>query len=173
MHPGGFHKLSLLNGWTASPFSTAAPAAILANGVVTLRGAVASGTTSVILTQPRPCAPANTVWVAVDLCNATNGQLVISTNGTVNVEAEGGTFADAQCFTSLEGASFVQTPVGATSLSLINGWTGGAFGAGAGAVEDELGYVHLSGAISSTGSSLLPFVLPPELPTGQAGLRSR
>jgi hypothetical protein len=42
----------------------------------------------------------------VDLCNATNGRLSIQHNGVVTVEAQGGTFSNAQCFTSLDGASF-------------------------------------------------------------------
>jgi hypothetical protein len=42
----------------------------------------------------------------VDLCNATNGRLDIQPTGVVTVEAEGGTFGNAQCFTSLDGASF-------------------------------------------------------------------
>jgi hypothetical protein len=51
--------------------------------------------------------PTTSVYVPVDLCDATNGRLEIEPNGDVLVEAEGGTFANAQCFTSLDGASFV------------------------------------------------------------------
>ena len=51
---------------------------------------------------------ANTVrvFVPVDLCNATHGQLAIQPNGGVTVEAEGGAFSNAACFTSLDGVSF-------------------------------------------------------------------
>jgi hypothetical protein len=42
----------------------------------------------------------------VDLCGATNGRLFIQHSGVVTVEAEGGTFSNARCFTSLDGASF-------------------------------------------------------------------
>ena len=48
------------------------------------------------------------VFVPIDLCGATKGRLEIETNGVVIVQAEGGTFGNAQCFTSLDGVSFVQ-----------------------------------------------------------------
>jgi hypothetical protein len=47
------------------------------------------------------------VYVPVDLCDATNGRLLIETNGTVIVQADT-VFSNAQCFTSLDGVSFVQ-----------------------------------------------------------------
>jgi hypothetical protein len=46
------------------------------------------------------------VFVPVDLCNATNGRLQIEPTGVVTVQAEGGAFGNAACFTSLDGASF-------------------------------------------------------------------
>jgi hypothetical protein len=134
--------------------------------VVTLRGGVTGGTNQ-ILTLPAAMRPANNVWVPTTLCNGDYGRIVIGTNGGVSVESAGGVQeSDATCFTSLDGVSFVVSPIGSTPLSLINGWTGGAFGTGAGAVEDALGYVHLSGAISS-GSNLFPFVLPPNFRPAQ------
>jgi hypothetical protein len=42
----------------------------------------------------------------VDLCNATNGRLFIQPSGVATVQAENGTFSNAQCFTSLDGVSF-------------------------------------------------------------------
>jgi hypothetical protein len=65
-----------------------------------------AGTNPVAFTLPSGFRPTTTVYVAVDLCNATNGRLQIGHNGTVTVEAEGGTFSNAQCFTSLDGVSF-------------------------------------------------------------------
>jgi hypothetical protein len=47
------------------------------------------------------------VYVNIDLCNATKGRLIIQTNGVVSVQAET-SFSNAQCFTSLDGVSFVQ-----------------------------------------------------------------
>ena len=61
------------------------------------------------------------MYVPIDLCSATNGRLQIAPDGTVTVEAEGGTFSNAQCFTSLDGASFVQGSSGITPLTLENG----------------------------------------------------
>ncbi len=59
-------------------------------------------------TLPVRFRPVTNVYIPVDRCNATNGRLVIQTTGIVTVEAQGGTFSNAQCFTSLDGASFVQ-----------------------------------------------------------------
>jgi hypothetical protein len=56
---------------------------------------------------PPQFRPTTNVYVPVDLCDATNGRLEIQQAGDVLVQAEGGTFSDAQCFTSLDGASFV------------------------------------------------------------------
>jgi hypothetical protein len=40
------------------------------------------------------------------MCNATKGRLHIQANGVASVQAENGTFSNAQCFTSLDGVSF-------------------------------------------------------------------
>ena len=44
----------------------------------------------------------------MDLCNGNNGRLNIQPNGVVTVEAENNDFTQAQCFTSLDGASFAR-----------------------------------------------------------------
>jgi hypothetical protein len=50
---------------------------------------------------------ATNVFVKVDLCNATNGRLFIQPSGVVTVQQKlGNPFSNAQCFTSLDGASF-------------------------------------------------------------------
>jgi hypothetical protein len=68
---------------------------------------VAGGTTGVIFTLPPAFRPPTAAFVAVDLCNATNGRLIIQANGVVTVQQETGTpFSNAQCFTSLDGVSF-------------------------------------------------------------------
>jgi hypothetical protein len=51
--------------------------------------------------------PKKRVYIPIDLCGAANGRLDIGTDGTANVEVEGD-FSSAQCFTSLEGVSFLQ-----------------------------------------------------------------
>jgi hypothetical protein len=56
--------------------------------------------------MPAAFRPATNVYPAVDLCNATNGRLFIQPSSTVTVQAENGTFTNAQCFTTLDGVSF-------------------------------------------------------------------
>jgi hypothetical protein len=106
--PAFFTNLTLKNGWTNAPFATSKAAVRGISGIVHLKGAIAtSGTNSVPFTLPANFRPGTNVFVPVDLCNATNGRLFIQHNGVVSVEAEGGTFSNAQCFTSLDGASFI------------------------------------------------------------------
>ena len=77
------------------------------NGVVHLKGAIATtGTNPVPFTLPVGFRPATSVYVPVDLCNATNGRLFIHPSGVVTVQAESGNFSNAACFTSLDGAWF-------------------------------------------------------------------
>jgi hypothetical protein len=105
----GFRTLTLINGWTNGPFSTSLAQAGNAYGIVYFKGAIAtSGTNARPFVLPPAFRPVTNVYVPVDLCNATNGRLFIQTNGAVTVQAEGGVFSNAQCFTSLDGASFVQ-----------------------------------------------------------------
>jgi hypothetical protein len=102
-----FSALTLQNGWFKAPFGNSAPAARKISGIVYLKGAVAtSGTNPVPFTLPAGFRPAGEVYVQVDLCTATNGRLQIEPDGVVIVQAEGGTFANAACFTSLDGVSF-------------------------------------------------------------------
>jgi len=76
------------------------------SGVVHFKGTIAtSGTNSVPFTLPANFRPGTNVFVPVDLCNATNGRLFIQHNGVVSVEAQD--FTNAQCFTSLDGVSFI------------------------------------------------------------------
>ena len=100
-------QLTLKNGWTNAPFGTSNAAVRNINGVIHFKGAIATGGTNAVpFTLPLAFRPAAAnVYVPVDLCNATNGRLHIQHNGTVTVEA--GTFSNAQCFTSLDGASFL------------------------------------------------------------------
>jgi hypothetical protein len=103
-----YTNLTLKNGWTGAPFSTSKPAVHGSSGVVTFKGAMATGgTNSVAFTLPKSFRPPTTVYVPVDTCNANNGRLVIQHSGVVSVEAEGGTFSNPACFTSLDGVSFL------------------------------------------------------------------
>jgi hypothetical protein len=102
-----FTPLTLQNGWFNAPFGTSAPAVRAISGIIHLKGAIAtSGTNPVPFTLPAGFRPASAVFVQVDLCTATNGRLQIDTSGVVTVQAEGGMFSNAACFTSLDGVSF-------------------------------------------------------------------
>ena len=103
----GWTALTLQNGWTNSPFGTSAAAARTISGIVHLKGGIATtGSNPVPFTLPVAFRPAAVVFVAVDLCDATNGRLQIEPTGVVTVGAEGGAFSNAACFTSLDGAWF-------------------------------------------------------------------
>lgn len=107
VNPTAQTPLALENGWTGQPYHTRVPRAGLVNGVVRLSGAIADGTGSEVFTLPPTLAPSRLVYIQVDLCGATNGRLVIDTHGVADVDSEG-ELGDAQCFTSLEGASFLR-----------------------------------------------------------------
>jgi len=101
--------LSLQNGWTAGPCDTNLPQAIYVGGTVEFQGAMAtSGTNPVAFTLPPALRPQYTRYVPVDMCSGTNGRLAISPSGVVTVEAEGGAWGNAGCFTSLDGVSFIE-----------------------------------------------------------------
>ena len=103
-----FTPVTLVNGWTGYG-GTASPAARNISGIVHLEGAtLTSGTNPLAFTLPAGDRPAHDIFVKVDLCHADNGQLSIAPSGSVTVQAEGGNWANAQCFTSLDGASFAR-----------------------------------------------------------------
>ena len=104
-----YTTLKLKNGWKNAPFGTAKAQVRNINGIVHFKGAISTtGGNSEPFVLPRSFRPRTEVYVPVDLCNATNGRLQIEPNGVVVVEAEGSVFSNAQCFTSLDGASFAQ-----------------------------------------------------------------
>jgi len=103
-----FTPVTLVNGWTGYG-GTASPAARNISGIVHLEGAMyTNGTNDAAFTLPVGDWPAEAIYVPVDLCDGTNGRLDITALGQVFVEAEGGNWANAQCFTSLDGASFAR-----------------------------------------------------------------
>src|SRR5207249_2917910 len=110
-------------------------------------------------TLPAAARPATSVYVPVDLCNATNGRLFIQSSGVVTVQQQDPGFANAQCFTSLEGASFATSAASFTPLSLQNGWTNAPFSTSNAAVSLVAGTVHLQGAVATGPTSVL-FTLP-------------
>ena len=105
---GGFAGFALINGWTNAPFSTSNAQATNMFGTVYFKGAIATtGTNSQFATLPPRFRPVTNVYINVDLCNATKGRIIIQTNGVVSAQAET-SFSNAQCFTSLDGVSYVQ-----------------------------------------------------------------
>jgi hypothetical protein len=156
-----FNPLTLKNGWTNAPFGTSIAEVANISGVVHLKGAIATaGTNPVPFTLPRADRPATTVYVKVDLCNATNGRLQILHNGTVTVQAESGTFSNAACFTSLDGVTFAKSATSYTALTPLNGWTNAPFGTSNAAARTIAGVVHLKGAIATAGTNPVAFTLP-------------
>jgi hypothetical protein len=156
-----FTPLTLQNGWTGSAFGTSAAAVRTISGIVHLEGGIATtGGNPVPFTLPAAFHPASVVFVPVDLCDATHGVLQIEPTGVVTVEAEGGTFSNATCFTSLDGASFAKSATSFTPLALQNGWFNSPFGTSAPAVRAISGIIHLKGAIATSGTNPVPFTLP-------------
>jgi hypothetical protein len=156
----GFTSLTLINGWTNAPFGTSNAAVVKANGIVHFKGAIAtSGTNPVAFTLPTAFRPATDVYVPIDLCGATNGRLHITPGGVADIEAEGGNFNNAQCFSSLDGAWFAPTVNGFSSLALINGWTNAPFSTSNAEAANIYGIVYLKGAIAG-GTNAEPFLLP-------------
>jgi hypothetical protein len=160
-HVTALTALTLKNGWTNAPFGTSNAAVTNVSGIVHFKGAIAtSGTNAVPFTLPKAFRPTTDVYAKVDLCNATNGRLHITPSGVVDVEAEAGTFSNAQCFTSLDGASFAKAPAFFTNLTLKNGWTNAPFATSKAAVRGISGIVYLKGAIATSGTNSVPFTLP-------------
>jgi hypothetical protein len=157
----GYTALILANGWTNGPFGTANAAVENIGGVVRFEGAVSSGTAPQITTLPVGFRPAANVFLPVDLCNAVNGELEVTSAGTVTVLSESGSFADAQCLTSLDGASFLATTSSSTPLTLESGWTNAPSGTSSAAATEVDGIVHLQGAIETSGANRVPTTLPP------------
>jgi hypothetical protein len=157
----GWTRLSMQGGWTTSPFGTSAAAVRVISGIVYFKGGIATTHPNPVpFTLPAAFRPAATVFIPVDLCNATNGRLEIQPGGIVIVQAEGGAFSNAACFTSLDGASFAKSAVSFTRLRLLNGWFRSPFGTSRAAARVISGIVHLKGAIATTGSNPIPFTLP-------------
>ena len=156
-----YTALTLKHGWTDTQFATAHAAVRTVGGIVQFQGAISTtGTNMVPFTLPPAFRPVTNVYVPVDLCRATNGRLNIEPTGVVTVQVEDGILDNAQCFTSLDGASFALTAGSFTPLTLTNGWTNAPFSTSDAAVRNINGIVHFKGAIATTGTNMVPFTLP-------------
>jgi hypothetical protein len=128
---------------------------------VTFKGSIATHSTNPqAFILPKAFRPATNVYVAVALCAANKGRLVISPSGSVSVQAEGNTFTNAACVTSLDGVSFARSAASFTKLKLSNGWLNSPFGTSAAAARVIAGTVHLKGAIFTHGTNAVAFTLP-------------
>ncbi len=143
----GAEALQLENGWTPYSPDTGRPEVFLADGIVSFKGAIANGTNAVAFTLPAAMRPATDVYVAIDLCNVAPGRLLIQPSGEVSVQFST-TFADAQCFSSLDGAMFAPSATGFTALTPVNSWSGAPFGTSSPAAALINGIVYFKGAVS-------------------------
>lgn len=163
-------SLQLLNGWIAAPLATGNPSVSVDEDIVRFSGAIAGGSTAQPFVLPANYRPETDAYVPVNLCSARKGRLWIQASGTVTVQAASASLADAQCFTSLDGAEFVRKGTSFTDLTLQNNWIGGPFQTSGPAAREVLGIVYLKGAISS-GTAPLAFNLPPAFrPNGEVNL---
>ena len=151
--------LVLVNGWTDASFGTSHASVELQNNIVQFRGAINGGTSAIVATLAAGFAPETAVYIPVDICNAHKGRLFIQPNGVVQVQTET-SFSDAQCFTSLDGASFALSPTGFSNLTLENGWTGAPFYTSNPAFKNVAGVVRFKGAMATSGTSNVPFTIP-------------
>ncbi len=154
-----YKPLKLRNGWKPYGFETAPPAVHAVGSIVHLAGAMTGGKSGAAFVLPAALRPQASVYIPLDLVNASNGRLVVFPDGTVSVEGEL-SFQDAKNFTSLDGAFYSLDTTGFTPLALANGWTNQPSAAPAGVRLDH-GVVEFQGAITApTGSSVHPFQLP-------------
>jgi hypothetical protein len=153
----------LPNGWVNHPFGTNdAQIAQAPGGMLQLRGAIeTTGTNPVAFTIPAGLTPSSDVYLPINLCSSTKGRLYITPGGVVTVQAEGGAWANAQCFTSLEGVAYAQNSTGFTQLTLENGWFHSPYNTRPAAAKATNSVVRFQGAIAG-GSSNAPFTLPPD-----------
>ncbi len=108
---GDQNLLQLINGWIGGVFFTAKPAASGGNGTspVYLKGGMLTqGSNLHPFVLPAAYRPLKNVYLPVNLCDANEGSLDIKPSGTVTLELWNDQSRDAECFTSLDGLSFVQ-----------------------------------------------------------------
>jgi len=107
-----FKNLKLLNGWSRYVGARVPAAAVDSNGIVHLKGEMRNSSKErLAFTLPAGMRPSAEIYVPVDLCNGYTGRLDIYSDGEANVETVGSKvvpFSEAECFTSLEGVSFVR-----------------------------------------------------------------
>jgi hypothetical protein len=105
-----YRNLDLKNGWSAYGSNNYSPAAALdAQGIVHLRGAIAQGIAdgNNFARLQRAFRPDKDVYLPVDMTNANQGRVIILQSGQASATAEaGGSQSNAQLFTSLDGVTY-------------------------------------------------------------------
>jgi hypothetical protein len=161
----GSTTLTLQNGWVpysgGDPNDPVAPAVRSIANVVYLEGAMMSGSTGAAFKMPENKRPQMTVYLPLNMGFASPGQLVINTDGTVNVVSPFG-FNLAQDITSLDGAAYSINTAGFTPLGLVSGWTGTTDTAEPAARLDH-GVVLFQGAMRTFGTVNTAFYLPADM----------
>jgi len=156
----GARNLKLRHRWTNYSFGAATVALQSIDSMVHFQGAMHTGGKNPFpFILPVAYRPPGDVYVKADLCNATNGRLLIEPDGTVTVESQK-QWKNAKCFTSLDGISYAPQLAGATELTLINGWAN-YFSAKPAAIKLVNGVVQFQGALFTSGPNPTPFMLPP------------
>ncbi len=104
-----YKNLTLINNWSSNSGSYTAAAALDAQGIVHLRGAVAQGISSsdTFAVLPGPLRPDASVSVVIDTVAANQGRLSISPNGEATLTVEqGGPATGHKLFSSLDGVTY-------------------------------------------------------------------
>jgi Trypsin len=156
-----FVPLALAPGWSNAGMNSYSAGIVALSGVVHFRGAITtSGTATFPFTVPLGYRPPTDVYVPINLCGGFKGRLYIKPTGETEVQAEDGAWANAQCLTSLDGASFSAVTLGATAIGLSNGWVGAPYATRPVAVRNVAGMIRLEGALAG-GAGPTAFSLPP------------
>jgi hypothetical protein len=104
-----YKNLTLIDGWGSASGAYQAAAALDAQGIVHLRGAVAQGISSgdTFTVMPPAFRPDETVVLPIGVVAANQGQLVISSSGEATLSVEqGGPATGHKLFSSLDGVSY-------------------------------------------------------------------
>ena len=153
-----WEPIYLKNSWAPSPYSTNQPAFARIDGAIHFRGAISTTQSNMTaFTLDSLVKPSASVYIPVTLCNSNKGRLLIDgSTGDVSVQVEGGDLAQAQCFTSLDGATFAS---GGQALTLSGTWQTNPFFTRTATVQSANGIVRLAGAIAGGAPNANPFTL--------------
>jgi hypothetical protein len=142
-----WHKLTLVNGWKPFSSGTGSPSWAVKGGVVYLSGALRqpAGSNDMFARLPKAARPAHLSYLIVYTLNASTGNLIVSSDGTLRVYSNPA--GNAQGFTSLASISYPAASMATHKLFTVNGWASGqGFTTGDPSYSVSGGVVHLSGS---------------------------